>query len=129
MAIMDPALIPEDRRHLDADERRHMIRLELLVDQGRFDEAQEVAEDLWLESTDAHKRLFQGISNALTAVCARQARQLRGAHEISARTRAMLAPYPRRVIGIELDSLLESVRDFVVRGEGPIRLRRQGSDR
>ena len=38
----------------------------------------------------------------------------------------MLAPFPRRVLDLELDALLESVRDFVVRGEGPILLRRQG---
>ena len=116
MAIMDPTLIPEDSGHLDDDERRRMIRLELLVDQGKFDDAQEVAEDLWLESTDAHKRLYQGISNAFTAVVARQSRQVRGARQISEQTRVMLAPYPRRVIGIELDALLESVRDFVVCG-------------
>ncbi len=127
MAIMDPTLIPAGRSHLDDDERHQMIRLELLADQGKFDDAQEVAEDLWLESTDAHKRLFQGISNAFTAVVARQSRQLRGARQISEQTRVMLAPYPRRVIGIELDALLESVHDYIVRGEGPILLRRQGS--
>lgn len=127
MAIMDPALIPEDRRHLDDDERRQLLLLELLVDQGKFDAAQEVAEDLWIVATDAHKRLYQGVSNALTAVCARQARQRRGARQISEQTRAMLAPFPRRVIGLELDVLLQSVDDFVVRGEGPVRLRRQGS--
>jgi hypothetical protein len=126
MSIMDPTLIPADRRHLDDDERVLLIRLELLVAQGSFDEAQEVAEDLWLQSTDAHKRLYQGVSNALTAVCARQARQLRGAREIAAQTRTMLAPFPRTVIGIELDTLLESVNDFVVRGEGPVLLLRQG---
>ncbi len=124
---MDPSQIPEDRRHLHDDERHRMMCLELLVDQGKFAEAQEMAEDLWLESTDAHKRLFQGISNALTAVVARQARQRRGARQISEQTRAMLAPFPRRVIGIELDALLDSVNDFVTRGEGPVLLRRQGA--
>jgi hypothetical protein len=126
MAIMDPALIPADRKHLDADERRRLLRLELLVDQGRFDEAQEVAEDLWLASTDAHKRLFQGLSNALTAVCARQSRKRRGARQISEQTRIMLAPFPRRAVGLELDALLDSLDAYVTRGEGPILLRRQG---
>lgn len=102
------------------------MRLELLVAGGRFEEAQELAEDLWLEATDAHKRLYQGLSNALTAVCARQARQLRGARQIAAQTEVMLAPYPRRALGLELDVLLESVRDFIARGEGPVLLRRQG---
>jgi hypothetical protein len=124
---MDPATIPAGRRHLDDDELAMLMRFELLVAQGRFDDAQEAAEDLWLEATDAHKRLYQGLSNALTAVCARQANQLRGAREISARTRQMLEPYPRTVIGIELDALLGSVDDFVVRGEGPILLLRQGA--
>jgi hypothetical protein len=126
MAIMDPLLVPPHRRHLDDDERQRLLRLELLADQGRFDDAQEVAEDLWLTSTDAHKRLFQGISNALTAVCARQAGHLRGARQIAERSRLMLADYPRRVIGLELDALLDSMDDFVKRGEGPILLRRQG---
>jgi hypothetical protein len=126
MSIMDPTRIPPDRRHLDGDDRGMLIRLELLVAQGKFDEAQEVAEDLWLESADAHKRLFQGVSNALTAVCARQAHQHRGAREIAARTRTMLEPFPRTVIGIDLDVLLESVNEFITRGEGPVLLIRQG---
>ncbi len=102
------------------------MRFELLVAQGRHDDAQEEAEDLWLEATDAHKRLYQGLSNALTAVCAREAGQRRGAREIAQRTRHMLAPFPNRVIGFELDALLESVNEFVLRGEGPILLLRQG---
>jgi len=126
MAIMDPSRIPDGRDHLGEDERIQLIRLELLVAAGRYGEAQELAEDLWLEATDAHKRLYQGISNALTAVCARQARQLRGARQIAERTRAILEPYPRRVLDLELDALLESIRDYVVRGEGPVLLRRQG---
>ncbi len=126
MTIMDPASIPEDRGHLAEDDRRQLLRLELLLNQGRYDEAQEVAEDLWLEATDAHKRLYQGLSNAVTAVVARQARKVRGARQIAQQTRTMVAPYPRRVIGIELDTLLDSMDDFVLRGEGPILLLRQG---
>lgn len=126
MAIMDPRRIPSGRSHLDEHDRRRLIRLELAVAAGRFDEAQEMAEDLWLEASDAHKLLFQGLSNALTAVCARQARKLRGAQQIADETRRLLAPFPRRVLDLELDALLESVRHFVVRGEGPILLRRQG---
>ena len=129
MTIMDPALIPADRSHLDDEDRSMLIRLELLVAQGLFDDAQEVAEDLWLESTDAHKRLYQGLSNALTAVCARQAHQPRGARQIATQTRTMLEPFPRKVLGIELDALLESVADFVARGEGPVLLLRQGASR
>lgn len=123
---MDPSRVPAGRDHLDEDDRRRLMRLELLVAAGRFEEAQELAEDLWLEATDAHKRLYQGISNALTAVRARQARQLRGARQIAEQTRAMLAPYPRLVLGLELDALLDSVRDYVIRGEGPVLLKRQG---
>lgn len=126
MTIMDPTSIPEDRGHLDEDDRGQLLRLELLLSQGRYDEAQEIAEDLWLEATDAHKRLYQGLSNAVTAVVARQARQLRGARQIARQTRTMMAPYPRRVLGIELDTLLDSVDEFVIRGEGPILLLRQG---
>jgi len=129
MAIMDPGRIPSGRSHLDEHDRRRLIRFELQVAAGRFDEAQETAEDLWLEAIDAHKLLYQGLSNALTAVCACQARQLRGARQISDETRSMLAPFPRRVLDLELDALLESVRDFVQRGEGPILLRRQGGGR
>jgi predicted metal-dependent hydrolase len=126
MAIMEPGRIPEGRDHLDEDERSQLIRLELLVAAGRFEEAQELAEDLWTEATDAHKRLYQGISNALTAVCARHARKIRGAKQIAAQTRSMLEPYPRRVLGLDLDALLESVHHYVTRGEGPVLLRREG---
>jgi hypothetical protein len=126
MSIMDPALVPPDRGHLDPDDRRLLLRLELLVAQDKFEDAQEVAEDLWIEATDAHKRLYQGLSNALTAVCARRAHQVRGAREIADRTRTMLAPFPRLVVGIELDTLLVSMNEFIVRGEGPILLLRQG---
>jgi hypothetical protein len=126
MTVMSPERIPAGRSHLSDDERKQLLRLELLVDQGKFEDAQEVAEDLWIEAIDAHKLLFQGISNALTAVCARQARQLRGAREIAGRTRTMLAPFPRRVLRIDLDALLDSMSDFVIRGEGPIHLLRQG---
>ena len=126
MAIMDPALVPPDRRHLEPDDRRLLLRLELLVAQEKFDEAQEVAEDLWIEATDAHKSLYQGLSNALTAVCARRAHQVRGAREIADRTRTMLAPFPRLALGIELDALMDSMNQFIVRGEGPILLLRQG---
>ena len=126
MTIMDPALVPEDRGHLDEIDRRQLLRLELLLQQTRYDDAQEVVEDLWLEATDAHKRLYQGLSNAVTAVVARQAHQSRGARQIASQTRTILSPYPRRVIGIELDTLLDSVDDFVLRGEGPILLLRQG---
>jgi hypothetical protein len=126
MAIMDPRRIPPGRSHLDESDRRRLIRLELEVAAGRFDDAQETAEELWLEATDAHKLLYQGLSNALTAVCARQARKLRGARQIASETRTLLAPFPRRALDLELDALLESVGDFVARGEGPILLRRQG---
>jgi hypothetical protein len=126
MAIMDPSGIPADRRHLELDDRSQLLRFELLLGQRRFDEAQEVVEDLWLEATDAHRGLYQGLSNALTAVCARDARQRRGARQIAQRTLAMLAPYPRLALGIDLDVLLESVQDYVIRGDGPILVLRQG---
>ena len=129
MAIMDPSRVPGGRDHLDTDDRERLLRLELLVADDRIDEAQEQAEDLWLEATDAHKRLYQGISNALTAVCARRARKVRGARQIAEQSRVMLEPYPRHVLGLDLDALLESVREVVVRGEGPVLLRRQGGDR
>lgn len=123
---MDPGRVPEGRAHLDEDERDALIRLELLVAAGRFDEAQELSEDLWREATDAHKRLYQGVSNALTAVCARRARKLRGARQIAEQSRVMLEPYPRRALDLDLDALLASVHDVIVRGEGPVLLRWQG---
>jgi len=126
MAYMDPAELPAGRGHLDPEDRERLTRFDLQVADRRFDEAQETVEDLWIEATDAHKALYQGLSNALTAVCAREARQLRGAREIAARSRTMLAPFPRHVLGIDLDALLESMDDFVERGEGPILVLRQG---
>ncbi len=126
MAIMDPGRLPPDRAHLDEADRRELLRFELLVAANRFDEAQEVVEDLWREAFDAHKRLYQGLANALTAVCALQVRQVRGAREIAARTREILAPFPRRVLGLELDALLDSMDELILRGNGPLLLLRQG---
>jgi hypothetical protein len=123
---MDPARLPPDRRHLDEADRTALLRFELLVQVGRFDDAKDLVEDLWHEATDAHRRFYQGLANALTAVCARQYRQSRGAVEIAGRTREMLAPYPRRALGFDLDALLDSVEDFVERGSGSVLLVRQG---
>lgn len=126
MAHMDPAELPAGRAHLDADDRRRLLRFELLLADGRFEEAQEVVEDLWIEAIDAHKALYQGLANALTAVCARQARQIRGARQIAQRSRVMLEAFPRRVLGMDLDALMGSVDDFVERGDGPVLVLRQG---
>jgi len=126
MAFMDPTQIPADRDHLEPEDRDRLLRFELLLAQGRFAPAQEVAEDLWVEATDAHKDLFKGLANALTAVCAREAQKRRGAGEIAHRSRVILAPFPRRVLDIDLDVLLDSMDDFITRGEGPILLQRQG---
>ncbi len=126
MAIMDPTRLPIDRRHLDEEDRINLLRLELLLEQNRFDEANDVAEDLWVEATDAHKELYRGLANALTAVVAREARQFRGAAEIAQQSRVTLAPFPRLVLGFDLDAILDSVQSFVERGEGLILVRRQG---
>jgi len=128
MAIMDPSLIPATRDHLDPHDRDLLLRFELLVDQGLHDDAQDTAEELWLEANDAHKELFRGLSNALTAVCAREARQLRGAREIARHTHTMLAAFPRNVLGIDTEVLLRSLDEFVIRGEGAILIRAQGRD-
>lgn len=126
MAFMDPSEIPAHRRHLDDDDRARLLRFDLLVAQDRFAEAQETIEDLWFEATDAHKELYQGLSNALTAVCARNAGKRRGASEIATRSRTILGPFPRRVLEIDLDAMLDSVLSFVERGGGPVVLLRQG---
>jgi len=126
MAIMDPALLPADRNHLDPEDRNQLLRFELLLVQGRFDQAQEVVEDLWIEATDAHRELYRGLSNAVTAVCASEAQKHRGAGEIAHQSRVILAPFPRRVLGIDIDALLDSVSDHVERGEGSVLLQRQG---
>lgn len=126
MAFMDPTELPPDRAHLEAEDRSSLLRFELLVADRRFDEAQEAVEDLWFEATDAHRDLYHGLANALTAVCARDVHQLRGSREIAARSRAMLEGFPRRVLGIDLDAFLDSVDAYVVRGEGPVLLLRQG---
>ena len=123
---MDPAGLPSGRSHLDPEDRERLLRFELLVGQQRYRDAQDLAEDLWIEATDAHKPLYQALANALTAVCAREARQRRGAGEFARRTRELMAPFPRRVLGLDLDALLDSVDAFVERGEGPVLLLRQG---
>jgi hypothetical protein len=122
MAIMNPADIPIGRDHLDGPDRRRLARLERLVHRGLLHDAQEVAEDLWSEATDAHKELYHGLSNALTAACAAASGQTRGALQIARRARQMLAPYPRRAVGLDLESLIDSLRRFLEDGGGPILL-------
>lgn len=125
---MDPSLLPADRNHLDDEDRIQLLRFELLIAENRFEEAQEVAEELWIEAIDAHRDLYKGLSNALTAVCARQANQRRGAVEIARQSRVILTGFPRHVLGIDLDALLDSVTSHVQRGDGPIVLLRQGEN-
>lgn len=122
VAIMDPAAIPSGRDHLDPADRARLQDLERLVEAGALAEAQDLAEELWAEATDAHKELFRGLANALTAACARSRGQLRGAREIAAATRTMVSPYPSRAIGLDLDRLLASLDAFVATGEGRIHL-------
>lgn len=126
MAIMDPALLPPDRSHLDDEDRRRLLRFELLIGENRIDEAQEIVEELWLEAIDAHRELYRGLANALTAVCARQATHRRGAAEIAHQSRVILDPFPRHVLGLDLDALLDSVSSHVERGDGPVVFLRQG---
>ncbi|RLE17558.1 MAG: hypothetical protein DRJ65_22630, partial [Acidobacteria bacterium] len=70
MAIMSPSAIPPDINHLDAEEQALIRLLKDHLEAGRYREAQDTAEDLWRLAVDAHKLLWKGISNALTAVCA-----------------------------------------------------------
>jgi hypothetical protein len=121
-----PELLPPGRDHLDADDRSRLLRFDLLVADGRFERAMEIAEDLFFEATDAHRKLYHGLVNALTAVRARELGKRRGAREIAVRTRAMLAPLPRRSLGFDLDALADSVDRFVTRGDGQVLLLRQG---
>ncbi len=120
MAIMDPADIPSGRDHLDPTDRARLEHFERLVATGALAEAQDLAEELWVEAVDAHKGLFRGLANALTAACARSRGQLRGAREIAAATRTMLSPYPSRAVGLDLDRLLASLDAFVATGEGRV---------
>ncbi len=121
MAIMDAAELPPGREHLADDELEALEQLEACLAAGDYRGAQDEAEDLWLVATDTHKRFYQGLSNALTAICARELGHLRGAREIAARTREMLAPYPRQALGLDLDVLLDSMDRFVADGRGPVR--------
>jgi len=128
MTIMNPALVPATRDHLDSEDRERLLRFELLVDQGLYHQAQDQVEELWIEANDAHKELYRGLANALTAVCARESHKRRGAREIAGCSRDILAPFPRISLGIDLEVLLRSLNDFIERGEGPILLAAQGSD-
>jgi predicted metal-dependent hydrolase len=126
MAIMSPHDVPNSRHHLDEGDRLDLLRLEMLVAQGKIWDAQEAAEDLWRSARDAHRELYHGLSNALTAACARESGQDRGARQILERTARILEPFPRRALGFDLDALLDSVRELVHRGDGPVHLVRQG---
>lgn len=121
MAILDAEKLPAGREHLAEDELKGLGRFEACLAAGDYRGAQDEAEDLWLVATDAHKRFYQGLSNALTAICARELGHLRGAREIAARTHEILAPYPRRALGLDLTVLLESMDGFVADGTEPVR--------
>jgi len=120
MAVMDPAGIPPGRDHLDPEDLTRLERLERLVNAGELDQAQDVAEELWAEMTDAHRGLFRGLANALTAACARSRGQVTGARQIAVSTRTMLSPFPRVALGLDLDRLLDSLDAFVASGTGRI---------
>jgi Uncharacterized conserved protein len=120
MAVMEPSAVPPGRDHLDPEEVALLAAMECHLAAGDHRAAQDCAEDLWRLATDAHKRLYQGLSNALTAVCARELGHLRGAREIAARTHEMLRPYPRRVLGLDLETLLATMDRFVATGGGPV---------
>ena len=124
MAILDPALVPADRRHLDDVDRQRFELFDRLVAEAAHEEAHDVLEDLWIEATDVHKALYKGLANALAAVCAREQGHRRGAVEIARRSREMLAPFPREVVGLDLSLLLASVDDIVAAGAGNLRLHR-----
>jgi hypothetical protein len=121
MAIMSPSAIPPDCNHLDTEEQELIRQLQDHLEAGRYHEGQDTAEDLWRLAVDAHKALWKGVSNALTAVCARELGHLKGAQDIAARTHEMLVLYPRRVVGIDLDLLLVTMDRFVATGSGEVR--------
>lgn len=118
---MNPSAVPPDNDHLDPEEQELIRHLQDNLTAGRYGQAQDCAEDLWRLAIDAHKRLWQGVSNALTAVCARELGNLKGAQEIAGRTHEMLAPYPRRAAGLDLDLLLATMDRFVMTGGGAVR--------
>jgi len=122
VAIMNPSAIPPDCNHLDVEEQELIRQLQDHLEAGRYREAQDSAEDLWRLAVDAHKLLWKGISNALTAVCARKGGHLKGSREIAARTHQMLAPYPRPAAGLDLDLLLATMDRFVATGGGEVRV-------
>jgi len=126
MAISDPSRVPAGREHLDNEDRELLERFEELVAAGDLESAHDVAEELWMTATDAHRALYQGLANVLAAVCAREQGKLRGALQIAQRSREMLAPFPARALGLELDVLLESMERCVERGQAGLRL---GQDR
>ena len=119
---MSPSAIPPDFEHLDTEEQDLILLLQDHLEAGRHHEAQDAAEDLWRLAVDAHKGLWKGVSNALTAVCAREIGHIQGAQEIAARTHKMLAPYTRRVVGLDLDLLLTTLDRFVAAGGGAVRV-------
>ena len=119
---MDPRSLPAGRDHLDPEDRTTLDRCERLAADGRFAEAKDLVEGLWREANDAHKGLYRGLANALTAVCAQERGQVRGAREIAAATRAMLAPFPAQALGFDLHRLLAAVDARVASGQGAVDL-------
>ncbi len=124
MAIMDPNRIPPGRDHLEADDRGRLQLYESALDADDLEAAEDAAEQLWTEAVDAHRRLYQGLANAVTAAVAYRAGQLRGAAEIAAATRELLEPYPRTALGLDLDRLLESLDRLVAGDPATLQIRR-----
>jgi hypothetical protein len=123
MSVLDPKSISSDRDHLDPEERQLLEQFDALVADDEFERAHGLLEDLWGTAVDAHKPLYQGLANVLAAVCAHQLGHLRGAREIAQWSHELLKPFPRQVLGLDLDCLLDSMERFLERGQGSLQLR------
>ncbi|HYN21610.1 MAG TPA: DUF309 domain-containing protein [Thermoanaerobaculia bacterium] len=102
--ILHPELSPAERRHLFQQGID-------LFNRGRFFEAHETWEEIWRSTTPEPKKFFQGLIQVAAAL--HQALDLHrttGPRKTFAKARASLEPYLPVACGLDLESLLESVR-------------------
>lgn len=83
-----------------------------LFNAGRFFEAHEAWERVWLRSGGEEKLFYQGLIQAAAALLHAERGNQAGAQSMYAKSRAKLDPLPEEYMGIALAELRDSLRQF-----------------
>ncbi len=91
-----------------------------LFNAGRFFEAHEAWERVWLRSSGEEKLFYQGLIQAAAALLHAERGNPRGAQSMYAKARARLDPFPDRYMGIALGELRAGLREFFALPAKPV---------